>query len=222
MKRKLCLLLVLSLVFIIIGCDKKQVSLNELIDMYNEKYDDNFIFVSEGGQVWTSNYWEVTLLSSKLDKHVTVHIYENGTTDNYIPLKYKKHVEDKVKAIAEGVYGEARAINLPMRYGNGTFKENMTFEEYASASGSLIHTALIVNKSLKERDSDIEKLRVALEKEQILSRISIYYYPGKEIDEIEIRDEVFLTLFPEAKCTGYLKLEKDYSVRSLDWDDNEE
>lgn len=203
------------------GCmvAKQEITTEEIVSIYSEKYDDEFTYVSSGNQLWNANYQELILSSSKLDgAKITVWLYENGDLiDNYIPVKYKGDIEEKVLEIAKKIYDDAIVLNAPISYAKRVFLADMTFEEYAALDEANIRCAILTNKSTDSKDVDVETLRSALQEEGILTDISIFYYSAYEVADVVIVDELHFEFKPKADLKVKMVLNEDYSINTLNW-----
>lgn len=220
--KRISLGVVLTIMMIgVCGCmfTKQEMTKDDIISMYNEKYDDEFTYESSGNQLWNANYQEYILSSSRLNgAKITVCIYENGKiVDNYIPNKYKSNIEENVLSIAKSIYEDAIVINAPISYAKDVFSTQMTFEEYAALDAANIRCAILTNKSSESKEEDIERLRCVLKGKGILTDISIFYYNDGNLADVEIIDELHFDFYPKADMQGKMLLNEDYTINSLNW-----
>lgn len=199
--------------------NSNKISVDALIKHCEEKYDDKFSLVSMENELWTADYSDIILSSEALNgAEINVRAYsEERILDNYVAVKYKSSVEEKVESIAKEIYGDVKVVNIPISYGVDFLNKPLTFDEYVGSYESKVFVAIATNDSVAQKDKNIESLRVAFENEKICANVAISYYSIKSIEDIQLSvgtGKVFKQI-PVIK--GFMNLNPDFSVSSLSW-----
>jgi hypothetical protein len=225
MKHFLKLLLIFCVssgLLLLTACDiptNDKLSVDTVIKYCEEKYSDKFTFVSMGNELWTSDYSDVVLSSEALnDANVNVRVYSaDRILDNYIAVKYKISVEEKVTQLAQNIYGDVLVVNVPIAYGVDSFSDSMTFEDYIRADESEVFVAIATNDSRALKDEKIEKLRTAFEEEEICAAVKLFYFDTETIEELRLSEETGKVFEQTPVMHGLMTMNSDFSVQSLSW-----
>lgn len=197
---------------------KNSLSIDEIIEYYNKKYDDVFTYVSSDNELWNADYSEVILKSSKLDNRVVIWVYPDGTMlDNYMPIKYQKDVENLVDPMIEEIYGKCLVVNVPLRYGRKHFSKDMDLVQYVSDKRSSVSIAIATNKSTLEGEEDIEKLLAILKENKIVANVDVFYYQTLDISDVRRTDKDTTIFEPEADKLLSVTVNADYTIGVINW-----
>ncbi len=226
--RKIAIKTMFSLLIVLglCGCleinKSNSLSTDEIIEMYNDKYDDDFSYVAGGGAVWTAEYYDVTLHSEKLDADVVAYFYEDGRViDNYMAIYYKEDVEALIQPIAEEVYGNCLVVNTPLHYGREHFIESMTLESYMSTKKSTINISIATDQTPETGDKDIVVFVEALKEANIVTDISIYYYEPEVYSQVREQtqdgENLMAPFTPTATKQLSVIVDGNYTVTYSEW-----
>ena len=222
-KRIALFLAILIIVFSLTSCGtSRKMSVEDVVAYCDEKYNDKFSVVANGTELWSDSYSELILSSEALDgANINVRVYsKEEIIDNYIAVKYKSTVEDKLSPVVKSIYGESLVVNVPIRFGVDSFYADMSFEEYAKSAESSVHIAIATNAPTDEKDKMIEELRTQLQSEEICASVTVSYFDVESIDEIELSQGTGKVFKQTPLLKGFMNLNADFSVESLYWNDS--
>ncbi|MBR5949282.1 MAG: hypothetical protein IKZ82_11660 [Clostridia bacterium] len=215
--------LMLTISCLIVSCKKKvRIDIDSFILKINQYYNDSFSYEASGEQPWYAEYAEIILRSEKLNGTEVVFRVSNedSFSDNYIPVKYRTMVEQKIKGIAETVFGsDVLIINSVGKVIPNQFASDTTFEDYCKATGNGIMCALIASADCASVDLEkvAQALRDGLENNEIKAELRIYLYDMIDVSSVEIIDSRMFDFEPNATITGTLRIDDDYSLKLIDW-----
>lgn len=233
-KRISALLLTLLMIISLTGCmplgkiienfTEEKMTVEKLVQIYNEKYDDQFEFLESGLSTWTDDYDAIVLWSTKLSSKILVRYYMSGEhkgkmVDNYIAVKYKTKVDETMQPILEEIYGECHVSSDPPYVIwdlDDPYPPDIDFDSYVSNYNSCIYLDIPVNKSKETAKEDavalFEKLK---EKNIILQNATFFYYDVEDINEIEKTNDYFRPYKPLAENTNRLSIsiDRDYNIK---------
>lgn len=197
---------------------KNSLSIDEIIEYYNTKYDDEFTYVSSDNELWNADYSEIILKSSKLDNRVVIWVYPDGTMlDNYMPIKYREDVEALVQPMIEEIYGKCLVVNVPLRYGRKHFSKDMDLVQYVSDKRSSVSISIATNKSSLDGEQDIEKLISIFKNNNIIANIDVFYYQISDISEVSRTNKDTTIFEPEADKLLSVTVNTDYTIGVINW-----
>ena len=199
--------------------EHKPLSASDIVSIIENKYDEEFTFISSGSGLWNANYNELVLEASSLGgANIVVRVYESGAiTDNYIPMKYKNDVERKLLPLAQRVYGNCQIVNIPLHYGRSSFHAEMTLEEYLSRVDSTINVVIATAHTMVSAEDDAKLFAQILKENKIVASVKVFYYNAEEFCNVKKSDSARKVFEPSSDKRLYLYMNEDFSVRLSDW-----
>lgn len=186
----LIIVMLLEIMFILTGCGKTKFSVDDCLKYMNEKYGEEFEYISLTDDYQTNSSLKIFVKSKKYPNSKILVIEEltpDGIKyhDAYIRTKYEQDTYNLINSIATNVYGECRVIYdlshntyyLPDSFNNAT-----TFEEYISNIKSNIKFSLLLPKEHNKLDKEKETngFYESLRENNIICSCSIYYADDEE------------------------------------------
>ncbi len=218
-KRFILCTLITLIVMGIGGCmrsDNRDEQLAEkVVRIYNERYDDTFVCWSTGTAVWSAQRAEVFLLSEKYPEvKIRVWIYEDGTmVDNYMAVKFSAEVENVIKPLVQGVFGDCVVVNNPVSHGSSSFSPEMSLEAYMGNYASEISMLVAVETDITEEKVNV--FTTLLKENGIVMAYDMYQY-----DSVSAVQDVYNagSTFP----AGYRKsvkvwMDSSFGIESIEW-----
>jgi hypothetical protein len=208
---KLSTLIILAMV-IILGISRcvKPSPKEAMMKYMQNKYHEQFEFVSVNTQVWSADYFEMKLRSKKFpDDRITVQMVKDSgvISDNYAGFLMKKPIEDEFNHILAQVYKDYRVFYLP---GNETIPgkdlSNLSILEYSRAKiNPMTIVICLSDKNITdEKDKQIEELRVLLKKKQYQCDLYVFYMLEGKL--AELNDSNINEIFTDATDTKWAKV----------------
>lgn len=143
------------------------------------KYDEKFEFVNIGTELIGASYIEMHVTSEKLPgEFITVHMdrKDKSCSDNYIMYLMHEKFLEFMQSLAEEIYEECQVFTpVPTRNG-ALMPEHITkgisLDDYLKTVNRIMHYFIYTNKDVLTKDEDLEKLRMALEKFELISGVA--------------------------------------------------
>ncbi len=196
--------------------EKTEVLTSEQIVRYmNKKYDDDFSLVAANIELWNNDYNDLVFVSKKLNKQVAVRVSNGEVFDNYMPLVYKKDVEELAIPLVDTVYKKSKVVNIPLHYGKPHFSPDMKFEDYVGDMRSRISFFVATDKNDKTAESDARKLAELFKDNGINATIEIFYYKTDDFEAVEVTDNVTEIFFPLSYDRVTVTVDENNSVMSI-------
>ena len=197
---------------------KKHYTADEIVSIYDEKYNDTFTLIASNTEIWSAIHTEIILHSSLLNEDIVVWLYDDGyTTDNYIPVKFRSDVENRIKPLAELAYGDCLVSNSPIGYGIGLFTKDLTLEEYMRHQESCLMLNIAVSADQADRDEQLAAFVALLKENQITATICVFYYETlSEVTRTGLSSEPFL---PMSDTRMYTIIDANYEIKYSQWSD---
>lgn len=194
------------------GC-MNTYSPKKIVEEFNQKYDDEFTVVATDTGTWREDHADMVLKSQKLNSNIVVWIYEDGKViDNYVAVKYKNEVEQKVKPLIEKVYGKCVIKNLPINEGSSDFYPKMTLSEYMSNVSSMIYIGVATNRNKSTYKEDTKKVVDLFKENNIIADLDICHYT--DVKDVKINEESGKLFKPMPPIENRIKVyvQSDYSI----------
>lgn len=166
---------------------KKSVR-NEMMQFIEDKYHEDFTFVSINSEVWSADYTEMLVESSSYPgKKFPVHRDKKTgeITDGYLPLKLNSGVEQEITSVATLVYGECKVFNnaqtsvLPASYST-----SMTASDFLKKEPKRTNASVFVIADSANKEDDVENFRKALMEKGYYLSFSILYVSDANLSSI--------------------------------------
>lgn len=223
LKKTVILAVMLISVFTFTSCGiSNKMSVEDVVTYCEEKYNDKFSVVATGTELWTESYSELILASESLGSaQINVRVYsKDKILDNYIAVKYKSAVEEKVLPLVNSIYGKSLVVNEPINFGVDSFYADMSFEDYAKSADSSVFIAVATNASAAEKDIAIKRLAALLKREQICATVTVSYFDVENIEEIELSHNTGKVFKQTPSVKGFMNMNADFTIESVTWNDN--
>jgi hypothetical protein len=227
MKKIIFSIFLLILVAGVSGCMKPSPK-EEMMKYMQDKYHEEFEFVSINTQVWSAGYVEMRVKSKKFPDEKSIIVRKNKETgvisDNYVDYLMKKPIEDEFNNILSQVYGNYKVFYTP---GGTTLPSsaspNMSVYEYSKLIDLPLQVQICVydNGMSANKDEQLEKLRSLLEAKQYLCQLIVFYMQENKLSEVtDLNKEELSADATEskwAKLRGDFSMDKNYQFRSYRW-----
>jgi hypothetical protein len=210
-------ILLILLVAGVSGCMKPSPK-EEMMKYMQDKYHEEFEFVSINSQVWSADYVEMKLRSKKFpDDTITVQrVKDSGViSDDYADFLMKKPIEEEFNNnILPQVYQDFRAFYLP---GGETIPgkdlSKLSIAEYSKEK--LFPMTVVICLSDKDiiddKDKQLEVLRVLLKKKQYLCELYVFYMLDGKLSEVN--DSNINEIFDDATETKWAKIRGHFMMK---------
>jgi len=173
---------------------KETPVLDQALNYMNEKYGEEFTFVSVTGATMGGNTSKMIVSCESLqDAEIIVSCTKNDDgsytfRDNYMAHYYKSDLISAVESVVNEVYGKGKIFYtvsndvLPDQY-----DINTQFETYTSEQESMIDLIIVLDESSKieTKDVDLEEFRRLLYKRGLIISGRLYYSINGEYESID-------------------------------------
>ena len=218
MKKILAVLLILTFVFSLTGCNEyhRNDMVNDMLTYMHEKYtDDTFEFVSMSGGHIGSNVTKIIVASEKYpDKEVRVICTEvDGEkifTDTYLNFKFeeqtREYIKDKLqKEFGNNIYFKYVPDDLACTEG-GSFET--TFEEYINEESSHIYISVAVPYEVENKEA-VNNLLQNIFSDIALSG-DIYFFDAETDIDADITEKIETKQYSEKVYISKTETEEKY------------
>ncbi len=202
-------------------------SLEKMMSYMEEKYGEEFEVEALNTQVWTATYTGIQVKSAKFPEEViNVITYKNGTKriyeDNYISIlrrnDFNAAYQDQVNKVYKKSLVFATSISayltLPSEIDQSTEINDILSNPDVRASVSIY-----VEDDSKNKDEQIDELRLLLKEKKWLSTITIYYVKEDLLNNIswENRNDI-MNKNKNCYLYGKMIIARDFEIKSLRWE----
>jgi hypothetical protein len=226
MKKIIFSIFLLILVAGVSGCMKPSPK-EEMMKYMQDKYHEEFEFVSINTQVWSADYVEMKLRSKKFpDDTITVRMVKESSviSDDYTDFLMKKPIEDEFNHnILPQVYKNSRAFYLPggmpLPYKD---LQKMSISEYSKVKVPPMSLLICISdNNIEDKDKLIEKLRELLAGKKYKFELYVFYMLDGKLSEINDSNinEIFTgaTETKWAKIRGHFMMNDNFEFHSSRW-----
>lgn len=186
----LIVIMLFEIMFILTGCGKPKFSVDDCLKYMNEKYGEEFDYISLTNEYQTNSSLKIFVKSKKYPNNkilVVEELTSDGIKyhDTYVRAKYKQDTYNLMNSIATDVYGECRVIDITsddIYFLPDSFNNTTTFAEYISNIKSNISFSVLLPKehSKIDKENEINRFYESLRENNIICSCSIYYTNDEE------------------------------------------